>query len=84
MSRVGKPYGRWPVVLPQIITDKFHRHETSEIDIYFFYCEEISEPEVCSDFGCGKRLSLQERLFGNKCIRHQEVKSIDPGEFISV
>lgn len=28
------------------------------------------EPDVCSVFGCGKRLSKTEYLFGNKCISH--------------
>lgn len=27
--------------------------------------------EICSSFGCSKELSLQEKLFGNKCTRHQ-------------
>lgn len=28
------------------------------------------EPQYCSTFGCGRILSLQESLFGNKCTRH--------------
>jgi len=28
------------------------------------------EPQVCSHFGCGKTLSLEEGRFGNKCINH--------------
>jgi hypothetical protein len=28
------------------------------------------EPEVCNVFGCGKRLSLREQLFGKKCNYH--------------
>jgi hypothetical protein len=30
------------------------------------------EPPYCSFFGCGKKLSLQEMLFGNRCLRHQK------------
>ena len=29
------------------------------------------EVEICSTFGCGKRLSLQERLSGTKCSKHK-------------
>jgi len=28
------------------------------------------EYAVCSFFGCGKRLTLQEQLFGNTCVEH--------------
>lgn len=28
------------------------------------------EPEICKQFGCGRKLSPQEMLFGNKCIHH--------------
>jgi hypothetical protein len=28
------------------------------------------EPEVCNVFGCGKRLSLREQLFGKRCNYH--------------
>jgi len=31
---------------------------------------ENHEPEVCSHFGCGRTLTNQEKLFGNKCIHH--------------
>jgi hypothetical protein len=30
------------------------------------------EPEVCNVFGCGKRLSLREQLFGKKCLEHSQ------------
>jgi len=28
--------------------------------------------EVCSTFGCNKLLSMQEKLFGSKCIAHSQ------------
>jgi hypothetical protein len=31
----------------------------------------------CSIFGCGKILTLQEQLHGNKCINHQKQKPLD-------
>jgi hypothetical protein len=31
----------------------------------------IIKEQVCSWFGCHKKLSLQEKLFGNTCINHQ-------------
>lgn len=29
-----------------------------------------TEPAICKQFGCGKRLTMRERLFGDKCIQH--------------
>lgn len=49
---------------------RFWRHGTSEVDIYHFKFDENPEPEICSHFGCGRKLSLREKLFGNKCINH--------------
>lgn len=36
------------------------------------------EYKICAVFGCGKKLSLQEQLFGDKCIQHssKEIKTI--------
>ena len=39
---------------------------------------EINEDEIeieeinCSVFGCGKVLSMQEKMFGSRCINHQK------------
>ena len=44
---------------------------------------DIEEPQRCSQFGCGKKLSLEEQRFGNKCINHQTKKKIDPTQYIS-
>lgn len=32
--------------------------------------------KYCIVFGCGKLLSLDERRFGNKCIKHQKQNKI--------
>ena len=32
----------------------------------------ITEPNICSHFGCGRTLSIREKLFGNKCINHNQ------------
>jgi hypothetical protein len=42
--------------------------------------EELTGTErCCSTFGCGKKLSSQEALFGNTCIAHQQKKGqLDP------
>lgn len=37
------------------------------------------EDIICSAFGCGKKLSLQERLCGGRCINHQPGKQFDYG-----
>ncbi len=50
------------------------RIKTSEMEqqfltnLYRLYTDK--EPVICSVFGCGKKLSNQEELFGNKCVKH--------------
>lgn len=34
--------------------------------------ESRAEPEVCKFYGCGRTLTLRERLFGSYCINHQK------------
>lgn len=42
-------------------------------DMYLYYSEqENPEPVVCSVFGCGRILTIREKLFGNKCINHSK------------
>lgn len=44
---------------------------TQEAYEYYYSEERINtEPVVCSVFGCSKNLTAQEKMFGNKCIRH--------------
>lgn len=38
-----------------------------------FYPLPINEPHVCSVFGCGRKLTAQEQLFGSKCINHSKI-----------
>lgn len=42
----------------------------SSIEVY--EGELLIEDECCSIFGCGKILSREEKLFGNKCIKHSK------------
>lgn len=37
----------------------------------------LIENPCCSFFGCGRQLTRQEALFGNRCIHHQKTKE-DP------
>lgn len=34
---------------------------------------EDKEPEICKHFGCGMKLTRQEKLFGNKCVKHSKL-----------
>lgn len=34
------------------------------------------EDEICKEFGCGKKLSLREKLFGQRCIKHSDAKPL--------
>lgn len=55
------------------------------IDRYQFLAEVINndeeyfdfgEQEICRQFGCGKKLTREEKLFGDKCIAHNGEKLI--------
>jgi hypothetical protein len=35
-----------------------------------------SSEQCCSHFGCGKTLTVQEKLYGGKCIHHSGTKTI--------
>lgn len=47
---------------------------------------EINEDEIeveernCSFFGCGKVLSMREKMFGSRCVNHQ-IKNYDSSRF---
>ena len=72
-----KHYGKGKVVYKK-------RWRSKDLEIYMpIVPEKEIIPEVdeerldiqeinCSVFGCGKILSRQEKLFGNKCINHQK------------
>lgn len=36
-----------------------------------------TEPVCCSHFGCGRTLTLQEQLAGDRCVNHQRRKQQD-------
>lgn len=42
------------------------------------------EVRNCSQFGCGKPLTLSESLAGNKCTEHLKEKRIDPMDVIKM
>lgn len=31
---------------------------------------DFGEQEICKQFGCGKKLTAQEKLYGDKCVNH--------------
>jgi len=41
-------------------------------------------PSRCITFGCGKPLTPQESLFGNKCINCQNTRRTDVGKWVSI
>lgn len=48
---------------------KFREMEQANLRSFMIESEN-QEPVVCSRFGCGKLLSLQEKLYGSTCLRH--------------
>lgn len=70
MSRIGRPYG---LTIRRDLKDPFVKRKIYEINDYSAIPqlgEPDPEPEICSHFGCGRKLSLREKLFGNKCVNH--------------
>jgi hypothetical protein len=35
--------------------------------------KEAQEPYTCTTFGCGRTLTREEKLYGNKCIHHSKI-----------
>lgn len=50
--------------------------EYMAMDLSFVY--ENEEPVKCKEFGCGRTLSRNERLYSDRCVSHQS-----PSPFIS-
>lgn len=56
---------------------EYTRIITSDIDHpifdyeYFNGNESDEDKQVCKKFGCGRKLSIREKLFGDYCIHHQ-------------
>lgn len=46
------------------------------VDIKGFHFTGITEDICCSFFGCGKVLSMREKLFGDRCINHPKNQNL--------
>lgn len=66
---------RWYIPEPVILK------MTEGVEELFFKGND--EPTVCSHFGCKTHLTNEQKLYGNKCIHHQNTKKINPNEVIS-
>lgn len=44
------------------------------------------EPQVCKHFGCGRVLTIRERLFGEKCIDHsiENISRVGPEKKVKI
>lgn len=40
------------------------------------------DPECCKHFGCGRHLTLQERLYGSYCVHHISKNLTDEAKYI--
>lgn len=54
--------------------------EDAKINTEQFF--DFGEQEICRQFGCGKKLSRQEKLFGDKCVEHCKSKTPEIGGII--
>lgn len=36
------------------------------------------EEKICKEFGCGRKLTLRESLFGDRCIKHSYENKSNP------
>lgn len=66
--------------LEYIKNRKLEMEIDKETEDYFDDTEEESY-EVCSHFGCGKRLRLEEILAGGRCCKHSKIKNYDSSRF---
>lgn len=49
------------------------------VDIRRYYDEgeiQVTEADICKQFGCGRQLSPTEKLYGTRCINHQKKETI--------
>lgn len=64
--------------------DDARRRNGFEDAMAYQYCEPDKEDVVCKYFGCGKKLSMTEQLFGSRCQDHSKsIPQADPSDFIS-
>ncbi len=52
-----------------------YQEKNSKIDLDKFKFDREPDEDlrnICTHFGCGKELTQQEQLFGNKCIKHSK------------
>lgn len=74
--------------LPCVNLNKKQMKRGRRDDPYFGYDPEKAkwkdEDDVvyCAHFGCGVKLTLEEKLCGNKCIAHQGNKKVDVVKFL--
>jgi hypothetical protein len=59
----------------RIDSELFERMKEFQLDLLFL----PGEPAICKHFGCGKVLSMQEKLFGDRCVNHPR----EPKQLIS-
>ncbi len=73
------------ITVKKIETTERHRNTILSIEPtdMNFKGSDREEPECCNEFGCGRLLNSQEKLFGNKCINHQTKKKIDINQVLS-
>lgn len=36
---------------------------------------DYGEEKICKEFGCGRKLTLRESLFGDRCIKHSKYEN---------
>jgi hypothetical protein len=71
---------------PSLLEHKYFKinHVSENTEALFRQLVEPShQPDICRHFGCGKILTLEERLCGNRCKDHQKVSEIDVTMFVS-
>lgn len=81
----GKPPKPYNTIEDKYLIEKYNKHKNTELVIQPTEnnFKGLTEPVVCSYFGCPNHLTPEQQLYGTKCIHHQRKVKPDPTVFIS-
>lgn len=55
----------------------------NRLSVFQFNGEDEEQPAICHWFGCCRKLTHTEQLYGKFCVHHQNRKPFDVTQFIS-